>query len=693
MEEEGIWVSCRTTSIMNVGAFVCSCGGSCDIDLEATRERVSGADVVASSERLCQSGLDGMAHVIEEYDVDQVIATATSDACKRRIRAQTRASGLHPDATAFVDHREGAAWVHDSDAASEKIARLIDAANVGLEHEAVSRTVSREAGNRVAVVGDLEFARAIADTAEVTLIAEGRDFTGEEVPESVTLQRGRVLGVDGSYGDFHLSVQAGVTDDCIDCMKCIEEGPDGAVTARPVDVAPTADGGWTDCCPTDAIEPGEVTTTLDADQVVHPGSDRATRGGRVGYYTVADAGTVAAVEHHLGGVEKPQFLDIDMDVCAAGASSQQGCTECTDACPHDAVGRPAVDSVAFDPVACQNCGACTSACPTGAVQLRDPSNERLAREVETLVDGDGLDPVVAFVCSETAAERLRGYGRRAGAGEEIAYPPVLPVRVNCTDTVGEGHLLHALAAGAEGVAIVGCGDACVHSGPDPKAELVARVNRATHDLGLGERVTFLAPERDPAGFTESLEAFADGLDPSPVPVGHEAEAFTTHAWVIESVRAITEHVTPERDLVQGIESVGRVAVTEACNLTPTCSTLCPTDALRRTGEGELQFNHAECVNCGVCEDGCPETAIEVDGGLDLSLLPEANDGEAWTTVHEGEMLECVRCGKPFASEATTEKIRGEVGELVEGIAPDADHSVFEYCGDCRPRLLFGGETR
>ncbi|WP_435194186.1 hydrogenase iron-sulfur subunit [Natronomonas sp. EA1] len=678
---------------MNVGAFVCSCGGSCDIDLEATREGVDGVDVVASSELLCQSGLDGMAHVIEEYDIDQVIATATSDSCKRRIRAQTADSGLHPDATAFVDHREGAAWVHEPEAAQSKISRLIDAANVGLEHEAVSRTVSHEAGDHVAVVGDLEFARTIADDADVTLIAEGRDFAGEEIPESVTLQRGRVIGVDGSYAEFHLTVQAGVTDDCIDCMKCVEEGPEGAVTARPVDVAPVADGGWTDCCPTDAIEPGEVTMTVEADQVVHPGSDRATRGGRVGYYTVADAGTVAAVEHHLGGIEKPQFLDIDMEICAAGASSQEGCTECTDACPHDAVGRPTVDSVEFDPVACQNCGACTSACPTGAVQLREPSNERLAREVETLVADDGLDPVVAFVCSETAAERLREYGRRAGAGEDISYPPVLPVRVNCTDTVGEGHLLHALAAGAEGVAIVGCGDACLHSGPDPKAELVERVNRATRDLGLGERVTFLAPERDPSGFTESLTAFADGLDASPIPVGHEAEAFTTHAWVIESVRAIGEHVTPERDVIRGIESVGRVSVTEACNLTPTCSTLCPTDALRRTGEGELQFNHSECVNCGVCEDGCPETAIEVDGGLDLSLLPEANDGEAWTTVHEGEMLECVRCGKPFASKATTEKIQSEVGDLVEGIAPDGNHSIFEYCGDCRPRLLFGGDTR
>jgi hypothetical protein len=52
------------------------------------------------------------------------------------------------------------------------------------------------------------------------------------------------------------------------------------------------------------------------------------------------------------------------------------------------------------------------------------------------------------------------------------------------------------------------------------------------------------------------------------------------------------------------------------------------------------------------------------------------------------MLECVRCGKPFASAASAEKIESEVGDLVAGIAPDSEHSVFEYCGDCRSALMF-----
>jgi Fe-S-cluster-containing hydrogenase component 2/coenzyme F420-reducing hydrogenase delta subunit len=707
---------------MNVGAFVCGCGGTCGLDLEEVREGVRHVDIVASSELLCEGGLEGVEHVIDEYDLDQLIVTAPDDRCRRTFRELVERKGLHPDAAAFVDHREGAAWVHDSDAATDKTARLLNATYAGLQEEAVSGTVSRDAGDRVAVVGDPETAAALAGSATVTLVADGRELRNVDADlDDVDVARGAVVDVDGRFGEFELTLESRVTDACIDCMECVREGPAG-VTARPVQIpADAPDGEWTEVCPTDAIDLDGTTRRIAADQVVHPEADPDTRGGRLGYYTgPVDAATIAAVESHLGGVEKPAFLDLEMDVCAAGASSQRGCTACSDACPHGAVDRPAVDSVAFDEVACRNCGACTSACPTGATMLREPSNRRIAREVESLLTAEtddggwlfaggesGIDrPVVAFVCSERAADRLREYGRRSALGTDVSYPPVLPVTVNCTDTVGEAHVFHALAAGADGVAVVGCGESCLHSGPDPKAELVDRLNRACTDLGIGERVAFLAPGADPAAFCAELEAFVDGLDESPAPAGvHEADgtidgdvdrpAFASHAWTLESVRALLEYVDPDREVIRGLKDFGWMDVSDACNLTPTCTNLCPTDAIRRTDQGDLLFNHERCVNCGLCEEGCPETAITMQAGLDLSLLPEhrqqvaeAAPNAAWTRVYEGEMQECVRCGNPFASAGSVEKVREEVGDTVDGIAPESPHSVFEYCGECRPRLLF-----
>jgi ferredoxin len=699
---------------MNVGAFVCSCDDTCAIDLEGVREGVEDVDLVASSRLLCEDGLPAMEQLIDDHELDQLIVTTPEPRCQRKFRDLADRKGLHPEAIRFVDQREGAGWVHEERAATEKTARLIDATDIGLRHEAVSREVSRDAGETVAVIGDAETAAALAGTADVRLVADGKEFADSDADLSdVTVERGRVVDTDGKYGDFEIALEARVNEDCISCMKCIWEGPEGLVRSYPVDIAPGAEGGeWAEVCPTDAIVLDGTTRTIEADQVVYPGARKPARGGQLGFYTHVDSGTIAAVESLLGGVTKPEFLDFDMEVCAAGESSQEGCTACVEACPHEAVDRPRIDEVAFDEISCQNCGACTSSCPTGAVQLREPSNERIAREVEALLEAPNtggffrrrtpaIDPqVIAFVCSEYAAKRLREYGR-AASGSAYQYPPVLPVRVNCTDTVGEAHAIHALAAGADGVAVIGCGDRCLHSGPDPKAALVERLNTTTADLGLGERVGFFAPG-EPKAFAEELEGFTEELDPSPVPVGHEATGeidaeranppFDSHGWTLESIRVILDHADTDREVIRGLRDFGWMEVSDACTLTPTCSNLCPTDAIRRTDEG-LEFNHERCVNCGLCEEGCPESAITMHDGLDRTLLPENRDGEegtdpAWERVLEGSMRECVRCGDPFTSERTAEKIEGEVGDLVSGVAPESDRSVFEYCGDCRAALLF-----
>jgi heterodisulfide reductase subunit A-like polyferredoxin len=134
--------------MMNVGAFVCSCADTCAIDLEGVREDVDDVDLVASSRLLCEEGLPAMDGLIDEYDLDQLIVTTPEPRCQAKFEDLAAEKGLHPEATAFVDQRERAGWVHDEAAATEKTGRLINATHTGLEHEASSRSVSRRRPRR-----------------------------------------------------------------------------------------------------------------------------------------------------------------------------------------------------------------------------------------------------------------------------------------------------------------------------------------------------------------------------------------------------------------------------------------------------------------------------------------------------------------------------------------------------------------
>ncbi len=708
---------------MDVGAFVCSCAGTCDIDLEETREAIDDVEIAASSRLLCGEKLEAVDGILEEYDLDELIVTCPESSAQNRITQVAEANGIRPDQIEFVDQRESAGWVHDREGATEKTARLVNAAQAGRQTETMPRSTIHRADYDVVVVGDADAAAAIADSADVTLVANGQELAGVDADlDDVTVARGRVVDIDGTYSEFELTLRSRVTEDCISCMKCVDEGPDGMVTRFPVDIDPEApDGEWATVCPTDAIEMDGVERTIECDQIIYPDGDDGTVGGQRGFHTgPVDGATIDEVERLLGGFEGLDFLELEMDVCAAGTSGEQGCNECVEACPHGAVERAAIDEVAFHLDSCQNCGACTSACPTGAATLSEPSNERLAREVEALIaptTGDGglvsgllggsksgiTTPIVAFVCSERAQNALEEYGRLAASGKvDVEYPPILPVSVNCTDTVGEAHVMHALAAGADGVAIVGCGGSCLHSGPDPKAELVERLNRATTDLGLGDRVSFFAPDpTNPEAFVEEVSTFAvTELDESPVPAGEhtatgeiddpgrENPPFDSHGWTLESVRTIIEHTKPERETIRGLKDFGIVEVGDGCTLTPTCTNYCPTDALRRTGDG-LEFNHERCVNCGLCEEVCVEGVITVDDGLDLSLLPENQGGEdpAWSEVYEGSMLACAGCGQEFTSEATAAAIEDRIGDRIAELSPAGGESIIQYCPECRSSML------
>jgi Pyruvate/2-oxoacid:ferredoxin oxidoreductase delta subunit len=110
---------------------------------------------------------------------------------------------------------------------------------------------------------------------------------------------------------------------------------------------------------------------------------------------------------------------------------------------------------------------------------------------------------------------------------------------------------------------------------------------------------------------------------------------------------------------------GMIEVDGRCTLCMTCTSFCPSNAIRN--ENALKFNHALCIACNLCK-ACPENAIKLKKILDFEQIGERE-------IYRDELLRCPSCGKQHISKAMYEKL-SEIGK----------HSIL-FCSDCRPKII------
>jgi ferredoxin len=125
---------------------------------------------------------------------------------------------------------------------------------------------------------------------------------------------------------------------------------------------------------------------------------------------------------------------------------------------------------------------------------------------------------------------------------------------------------------------------------------------------------------------------------------------------------------------------GTVVIEEAgCTLCLSCVGACPTGAMIDNPDAPmLRFNEEACIQCGLCRNTCPESVIKLEARL--SFLDEARSPRV---LKEEEPFECVRCGKPFGTKSSVERIL----ERLEGHSMFADNpdglDRIRMCDDCR----------
>ncbi|OED37484.1 hypothetical protein AB833_23330 [Chromatiales bacterium (ex Bugula neritina AB1)] len=397
----------------------------------------------------------------------------------------------------------------------------------------------------------------------------------------------------------------------------------------------------------------------------------------------------AAMEQLLelqGDFEKPRYFEYDASICAHSRSGITACTNCIDVCGTGAISTNG-DGVAIEPYLCQGCGSCSSSCPSGAVRYAYPAPADAMSQLAGLLAehrAKGSAQTLVFLHdAENGAERLQQF-------EADLADTILPLAVEEVASIGIDGWFCALAYGAALVVI----DAPSENSAMRRglADQLRIANEILAGIGLVDRLRLLEVED-----ASSLNALA-GESWSSGPVA----SFSTHNNKRQTTRLALDHLREHATVFAG-EAVtindtvalwpgapfGEVVVNpDTCTLCLACVTVCPARALQ-DGETlpQLKFLETNCLQCGMCEQACPENAIS----LMPRFLYDSETALKPRIVNEEAPFNCVVCNTPFATQA----IIGRMQSKLAGHWMFGDNKALrrlKMCEDCRVKDIFEDES-
>jgi ferredoxin len=634
---------------------LCDCEHSMTLDADVLAKALGLDRAPAINTQLCRAQLANFEALLGEGG--PFVTACTQEAPLFQEVLSARPDG--PEVT-FANIRERAGWSAEGGHATAKIAALL--AEAALDIPPVPTVTMKSDGVCLVYGRDetaIEAARQLAGRLDVTLLLTRPDAVLPPRIMDVAIFKGTIAAARGHLGAFEVVVN--------------DYAPLTVSSRAALGFEPARDAAASRCA---------LILDLTGGAPLFPAPEK-----RDGYFN-PDPGNPAAVQRALfdladmvGEFEKPRYVTYDADLCAHARSRVVGCTRCLDVCPASAI-APDGDGVRIDPFVCGGCGGCNSVCPTGAASYAMPTPAALLDRLRTLMTTylkAGGDRPVLLVHDGRHGEDMVSLIARHGRGLPAR---VIPFTVNEITQVGFDVLASALAYGAEQVLLL--------VPPSRRAELdglagqIGLAEALTSGLGFGGGRVGVIDETDPEAVERQLWDLAPQrrIDPgSYIPLGGK-RAVTRLA--LGHLHKVAPAPVDEIVLPQGAP-FGAVEIDVAgCTLCLACVSACPTGAMQDNPEKpQLRFQEDACIQCGLCRNTCPEKVISLKPRL--SFLEDARRA---LVLKEEEPFECVRCGKPFGTRSSIERIVATLGQR-HSMFPNAEAvERIKMCEDCRVIVQF-----
>jgi ferredoxin len=631
--------------------LVCNCEISMPLDGGKLARACSAESACEVHTQLCRAQIESFKAAVASGE--PLIVGCTQEA---PLFEETRAE-FGPDTTVgYTNIRERAGWAEQGRDALPKIAALL--AEATLEAPPTG-TVTMKSGGECLVYGRgeaaIEAAKQLAPRLSVTVILTRPEDVIPPRLIDVPIFGGTIKGAAGHLGAFELTVD--------------DFAPMTVSSRRALAFEPGKDG---------VAVRFDLILDLSGEAPLFPAHAK-----RDGYFR-PDPGNPAALQRALfdltdltGEFEKPRYVDFKADLCVHSRSGRTGCTRCLEVCPAAAI-QPDGDVVRIDPFLCGGCGACNSVCPTGAAGYACPPATALLERLRTLLatyrQAGGQQPVL-LVHDDAHGGELISLSARFGRGLPAR---VIPFAVNEVTQLGLDAILGAFAYGATRLLAL-----VPPKRRDELAGLEAQFGYAEATLaglGYGSCRLELITEDDPDAVEARLHDLPP-LDPK-MPGATFLPMGDKRALMRLALQELHAHAPLPAEHVPLSEGApfGRVIVdTAGCTLCLACVSVCPTGALVDNPERpQVSFIEDACVQCGLCRSTCPENVIRLEPRLNFT-----DEARQPVLIKQEEPFECIRCGRPFGTRASIEKIVEKLGEKHWMYKDSSAIDRIRMCDDCR----------